>query len=104
MEAILPALDGVRHCGDYGIAWYNPRTLELWLVMGDSDGDTEEGYTSFEDIQALALTSPEVRKVLIADEQGPDTEGEADWIELGSFGTEWYEGKSYPRRQGRETG
>lgn len=100
-NALLDVLDPVRHCGDYGEAFFNELTGEIHLTMGDSDGNEEEGFTPFPIIHDLAMSVPGVQKVTIADEYSPDVDDEPGWIEIGTFGQEWYKGQAYPRRAPR---
>lgn len=88
---ILDTLKDFIHCGDYGNAWWNPDDGVLWLTLGDSDGDTEGGYSDFEvfkeKLLALELEpgTDLVSEVLIEAEYDPD---EDYWVEFGKFGRE----------------
>lgn len=85
VNRIVSALADVRHTGDYGIAWWNPVTGAVHLVMGDADGDEDAGLTPFADVEKLLRELPFVQGVLIAAEYGPDLDEET-WLNLGSFG------------------
>lgn len=73
----------IKHCGDYGMLFYNPKTKEVHWTAGDADGDEEDGHTSFKEIEKM-LKLPGITHVEIGDEWSPnDEEAEAEgWKRL----------------------
>lgn len=61
----------IKHVGDYGETFWNHETGVVHFVGGDSDGDTEEGYTGFDEIRARFKAVDGVTDVVIADEYFP---------------------------------
>jgi hypothetical protein len=68
-DNLIKAARTIRHCGDYGLLFFNPRTREAHWTGADSDGEPE--YTSMKDVQRI-LKVPGVAKVVIGDEWSPD--------------------------------
>jgi len=81
-DAILAALSDVRHCGDYGTAFWKESIGTVWLTMGDGDGC--EPFTDFDDIKSKLMSVPGVKKVQFSPESDPMGE---EWVMLGNFGT-----------------
>lgn len=92
-KRLLEALKDVKHGGDYGYLHYLANPATAWLVLGDSDGDMDEGHTSFEDIKEKLLATGLVTTVYFADEAFPPLPGDTDfdekftYINFGKFGT-----------------
>lgn len=105
--ALVEGLKDVKHVGDYGVLWLNPPAKRVHLTMGDSDGDTEQGLTGFDEIAALVWKAvkpfwpewlpPENGvfyehdgSLVIADEWSPGDPdgGAAGWVEVGPVGRE----------------
>lgn len=61
----------IKHCGDYGLLWWNSGRGSVVLTLGDGDGDPSHG-TSFQDIKKGFKLIPEVKDVDIADEWYPE--------------------------------
>lgn len=87
---LIRKADTIKHSGDYGVLFFNTENNEVWLTLGDDDGDPENEHTSFEEIKSL-LKIPGVSEVTIGDETFP-VEGdenvllESPWIALGEHG------------------
>jgi hypothetical protein len=79
VEAITEAMDleaklikaarSIKHCGDYGQLYFNPRSKAVHWTMADSDGDPE--YSSSDEIRQL-LKLPGITHVELGDEWSPD--------------------------------
>lgn len=100
-KALVSALADVVHVGDYGSLWIHEAEKRVHLTMGDADGDTERGCTSFEGIvtkvvEAVQPFWPEWMTtggihepgstLVIADEYDPDTS--AGWKLVATIGRE----------------
>lgn len=83
-KQLIDAAKPIKHCGDYGILWFNPKTNAVILTLGDSDGGTDNGGTSFNDIESMLKLSG-ISSVEIADEWSPDEK--EGWKNLGHVGT-----------------
>lgn len=60
----------IKHCGDYGMLFYNPITKKVHWTSADSDGSDKE-HTSGEDIRKMLMLKG-IKHVEIGDEWSPD--------------------------------
>lgn len=82
-DELIKKAKTIKHCGDYGMLFYNPKTKEVHWTAGDGDGDTENGQTDLKEIEKmLKLTG--ITHVEIGDEWSPnnDEDEEAGWERL----------------------
>lgn len=102
-EVLTAALADVTHCGDYGILWVNKDRRLVHMTMGDSDGDPDSGYTTFDEIRERVTNAMQPfwpgwfagksdmggrdGDMEIADEWQPNEDDE-DWHEVGRIGRE----------------
>jgi hypothetical protein len=87
-QQLVEAAAEIKHCGDYGYLFLNKKTLEVYLTLGDADGDPDcEVGTPFEDIKEM-LSLEGVGLVTIEAESFPTDDGESDddWLALGQVG------------------
>lgn len=61
----------IRHCGDYGMLFYNPKTHEVHWTAGDADGEPD--FTGTDEIKKM-LHLPGIKHVEIGDEWSPSEE------------------------------
>jgi len=85
-QALVDAAKPIKHCGDYGELFYHPEKREVWVTMGDGDGDTEQGYTDLDDIKTM-LKLPGIRKVSVEAESDPNEDN--GWEDLGRIGARY---------------
>lgn len=102
-EQLISFAKTIRHCGDYGRLFWNEKTGHVWLVLGDSDGETEYGYSDFTYIENGFKKIPGVKSVDIEGESFPydeDSDGDSvlssGYKDLGRHGIEVYDGKEHP--------
>lgn len=74
---LIKAARKIRHCGDYGLLFFNPRTHQVHWTGGDGDGPPK--YTSMDEVKRI-LKVPGVTRVIIGDEWSPDEE--EGWTKL----------------------
>lgn len=101
IENLISTADHIKHCGDYGFLYWNPKTKTVWLVLGDSHGCDSDDETPFTEIEKI-LKIEGVDKVEVHGEEFPHSEyanedGEyfvedfsesvGDWIAIGRVGT-----------------
>lgn len=79
----------IKHCGDYGDLYWNPKTKAVWLVLGDADGDEECGGTPFDEIKKLFFQAG-AKDVEIEAEADP---GDYDYKDLGRYGIDYHSGE-----------
>ena len=80
-DELIAFAETIKHCGDYGILFWNTITNTVHWVAGDGDGDVDEGHTDLDDVERGFSAIEDVENVIIADEYFPDEE-ESGWRKL----------------------
>lgn len=75
-QRLIDAAKRIKHCGDYGTLYYNPKLKSVHWTMGDADGPPN--YTPSKEIAKL-LKLPGIKHVEIGDEWSPQ---DKDWNRL----------------------
>lgn len=86
-EQLKAAADKIKHIGDYGNLYYNPKEKAVWWCAADGDGEVENGHTDFTEIERI-LRLPGIETVYIEAEHCPyeDDSLAPGWIYLGKRG------------------
>ena len=78
MKRLIKAGSAIRHCGDYGLMYWNEIDQTVWMSMGDGDCPSEKHpednpgkLTTWEEIERSLLEAG-AKKVLIEAEHSPD--------------------------------
>ena len=79
VDAIIAYAKTIKHCGDYGDAFWNAEEGHVWWNCADSDGsggpDDEDNFTDLGEIEAKFSAIPGVNKVSVEAEASPSSEG-----------------------------
>lgn len=79
MEALKSEARKIKHCGDYGRLFVNPKENTVYWVSGDADGGENDGTTPMDEIKTMLGSVSGVNKVHIEAESSPgDDSGYAE--------------------------
>lgn len=84
VEQIGKVASTILHCGDYGQCFWNAAEKKVWWTGGDSDFQTDLGYSDWDETLAAFKAIDGVEEVELADEYNPFDldEDESPWIEV----------------------
>lgn len=77
MKRLIKAGNAIRHCGDYGLMYWNALDETVWMSMGDGDCPSEKDeddagiLSTWQEVEK-ALFEAGAKKVIIAAEHSPD--------------------------------
>lgn len=80
LAELVEAARPIKHCGDYFHVYFNHKTGQLWVCMGDGDCDPGNGSSSMDEIKQRLKTLKGVHSIRVEAEHSPDTRVDDTWV------------------------